>query len=263
MKKIIFILLLLIVLNGCTVNEGKIPASTPPVVINEKVEEEDVVEIDEDSVDNNVVDNEEQHSVINVDEPIKSEGISQNNEAASNVAEDNQKIIDENEVVEEQSSKEMEEEPATSGNLLKVSGLTENELSLSLEELKALDELIFEADFYSLNSFGTTGYTHFKGINLWQLLEKKALIKNEATVVTVVAQDGYKMQFTVEQVKKQDYIDETNSEAKYPMIVAWEENGEEYTPDKGAPFKLVVGQKEAGDTNKPQWVSNIDSIVVE
>lgn len=263
MKNIIFILLLLIVLNGCTVNEGKIPASTPPEVINEKVEEEDVVEIDEDSVDNNVVDNEEQHSVINVDEPVKSEGISQNNEAASNVAEDNQKITDENEVVEEQSSVAIEEEPATSGNLLKISGLTENELSLSLEELKAMDELIFEDDFYSLNSFGTTGYTHFKGINLWQLLEKKALIKNEATVVTVVAQDGYKMQFTVEQVKKQDYIDETNPEAKYPMIVAWEENGEEYSPDKGAPFKLVVGQKEAGDTNKPQWVSNIDSIVVE
>jgi DMSO/TMAO reductase YedYZ molybdopterin-dependent catalytic subunit len=263
MKNIIFILLLLIVLNGCSVDEGKIPASTPPEVINEKIEEEDVVEIDEDSVDNKVVDNEEQHSVINVDEPIKSEGISQNNEAASNVAEDNQKITDENEVVEEQSSVEIEEEPATSGYLLKISGLTDNELSLSLEELKAMDELIFEADFYSLNSFGTTGYTHFKGINLWGLLEKKALIKNEASVVTVVAQDGYKIQFTVEQVKKQDYIDETNAETKYPMIVAWEENGEEYSQDKGAPFKLVVGQKEAGDINKPQWVSNIDSIVVE
>ena len=71
------------------------------------------------------------------------------------------------------------------------------------------------------------------------------------------------MEFTLEQVKRQDYIDETNPVAKYPMIIAWEENDEEYNSKEGAPYKLVVGQKEAGDVNKPQWVSNIDRIVIE
>ena len=71
------------------------------------------------------------------------------------------------------------------------------------------------------------------------------------------------MEFTVDQVKKQDYMDETNPDNKYPMIIAWEENGEEYDTEEGAPFKLVVGQKQAGDVNKPQWVSNIDKIVIE
>jgi hypothetical protein len=35
-------------------------------------------------------------------------------------------------------------------------------------------------------------------------------------------------------------MDETNPENKYPMIIAWEENGEEYSLDEGNPYKLVV-----------------------
>lgn len=146
---------------------------------------------------------------------------------------------------------------------LKIEGEIANELSLSLDELKAMENLIFEGDFYSLNSFGTTEHTNFKGINLWRLLKDKAQISQDATKVTIVATDGYSMEFAVEQVKKQDYIDETNPDAKFPMIIAWGENGEEYDSEEGPPFKLVVGQKEPGDVNKPQWVSNIDKIVVE
>lgn len=125
-----------------------------------------------------------------------------------------------------------------------------------------MTDIIFEADFYSLNSFGTTGYTHFKGLVLWDLLEQKALIKNEASKISIIAQDGYIVEFTAEQVKM-EYMDETNPDNKYPMIIAWEENGQEYTIDEGNPYKLVVGQKESGDVNKPQWVSNIDIILVE
>lgn len=146
---------------------------------------------------------------------------------------------------------------------LKIEGKIANELSLSLDELKAMENLIFEGDFYSLNSFGTTEHTNFKGINLWGLLKDKAQISQDTTKVTIVATDGYSMEFAVEQVKKQDYIDETNPDAKFPMIIAWGENGEEYDSEEGPPFKLVVGQKEPGDVNKPQWVSNIDKIVVE
>lgn len=146
---------------------------------------------------------------------------------------------------------------------LKIEGLADKHINVSLDELKAMRDMIYEADFYSLNSFGTTGYTHFKGVNLWSLLESNSLISDEASKVLVVAQDGYKMEFAIEQVKRQDYIDETNPDAKHPIIIAWEENGEEYSSKEGSPFKLVVGQKEAGDVNKPQWVSNIDKIVIE
>lgn len=157
-----------------------------------------------------------------------------------------------------------ESEDAQEGdnNVLKIKGLLENELKLTLNDLKAMKDIIFEADFYSLNSYGTTGYTHFKGVKLWELLEKKALIKPEAAKITITAQDGYSMEFTIEQVKM-EYMDETNPDNKYPMIIAWDENDKEYSTDDGAPYKLVVGQKEPGDVNKPQWVSNIDVIVIE
>lgn len=46
------------------------------------------------------------------------------------------------------------------------------------------------------------------------------------------------------------------------MIIAWEEKGIEYDVADGPPYKLIVGQK-PGDVNKPQWVSNIDRIIVE
>ena len=165
-------------------------------------------------------------------------------------------------IEEELAQEETEELQKDENNILKIEGLVENQLKLPLHELKTLNDIIFEADFYSLNSFGTTGYTHFKGVKLWDLLEQNALIKAEASKVSIVAQDGYSMEFTLDQVKM-DYMDETNPDNKYPMIIAWEENGEEYSTDEGAPYKLVVGQKEPGDVNKPQWVSNIDVIIIE
>ena len=165
-------------------------------------------------------------------------------------------------IEEELAQEETEELQKDENNILKIEGLVENQLKLPLHELKTLNDIIFEADFYSLNSFGTTGYTHFKGVKLWDLLEQNALIKAEASKISIVAQDGYSMEFTLDQVKM-DYMDETNPDNKYPMIIAWEENGEEYSTDEGAPYKLVVGQKEPGDVNKPQWVSNIDVIIIE
>lgn len=165
-------------------------------------------------------------------------------------------------VIEEPSQEPSKAVQEDENNILKIKGLVTNEQKLSLKDLKSMNDIIFEADFYSLNSYGTRGYTHFKGVKLWDLLETKALIKPEASKITITAEDGYSMEFTIDQVKM-EYIDETNPDMKYPMIIAWEEKGEEYSTDEGAPYKLVVGQKEPGDVNKPQWVSNIDVIIIE
>ncbi len=160
-----------------------------------------------------------------------------------------------------------EENPPTqeaeAANTLKIQGSVTNKIAFTLDELKSMKDIIFEDEFYSLNSFGTTGHTRFKGVKLWSLLERKAKLSSKASKITVIAADGYRMEFTLEEVMKQDYMDETNPAKKFPMIIAWEEKGQEYDPAKGAPYKLVVGQREAGDVNKPQWVSNIDRIIVE
>ena len=148
-------------------------------------------------------------------------------------------------------------------NTLKVQGNVSNELSLSLAELQDYTDIGFSGTYYSLNSFGTTQHTDFKGVNLWLLLKDKAGISDSATTVKVIAVDGYEMQFSIAQVKRSDYIDETDQDVKLPVIIAWQENGEDYSINDGPPYKLVIGQKEPGDVNKPQWVSNIDKIIVE
>lgn len=163
----------------------------------------------------------------------------------------------------EEPAKTPSPEESTVENALKVQGNIGKELVLTLDDLKSLSDIIFEDEYYSLNNFGTTDHTLFKGVKLWPLLEEKAQISEGAAKVSLVATDGYQVEFSVDQVKKQDYMDETQPDKKFPMIIAWEENGQEYDPEEGPPFKLIVGQVEPGDINKPQWVSNIDKIVVE
>lgn len=134
-------------------------------------------------------------------------------------------------------------------------------ITLTLDELKAMTDAYYEDDYFSLNSYGTKEYFSFKGIKLSAVLEN-AGIKESAAALRFIASDGYEFEMTVEQALKEDYMDEQNPDKRYPVIIAWHENGKDYDASKGAPFRLVIGQKEPGDVNKPQWVQNIAKITV-
>jgi len=272
MKKIknlfVLVLLILVVITGCSPKNdnvtSRVPGDVEEQIINlknnEEIEAKNEVEHKND-VEINEVANEESNSKEETNNTVDKTSDSINNNDAENnniVKIENE---EENQVVKTTEDVFIEEE--TDDITLKIEGNVGKELKFTLEELKAMNDIVFEADFFSLNSFGTKKYFHFKGVNLWSLLEQKCEISDDATSVSIIAEDGYEMVFTVEQVKKQDYIDEQNPEILYPMIIAWEEDKVEYDVSEGAPFKLVVGQNEAGDVNKPQWVSNIDKIVVE
>jgi len=147
-------------------------------------------------------------------------------------------------------------------SLLKIEGSgIEKAVTLSLDELKSMIDAYYENDYFSLNSYGTKEYFFFKGVKLGALLEK-AGIKENTSGLTFIASDGYKFELTLEQALKIDYIDEQDPDKKYPVIIAWHENGKDYDASKGAPFRLVIGQKEPGDVNKPQWVQNVAKIIV-
>jgi DMSO/TMAO reductase YedYZ molybdopterin-dependent catalytic subunit len=139
----------------------------------------------------------------------------------------------------------------------------ESKVLFTLEDLKSMDEGIVEADYFSINSYGTKAYFHFKGISLGYLLKEKVYLKDDASKATFLAEDGYTVEYTLEEVLRDDYIDEQNPGNKYEMILAWEENGKEYNLEVGNPFRLVVGQKEAGDVNKPNWVANVKTIRID
>lgn len=138
----------------------------------------------------------------------------------------------------------------------------EKEITLSLNDLKAMTDAYFEDDFYSLNSYGTREHFHFKGVKVKAILDQAGL-KSSATKIKFVASDGYAQELSVELALKEDYIDQDNPDKKFPVIIAWHENGKDFDAKKGAPFRLVVGQKEIDDMNKPQWVSNIAKIIVD
>lgn len=139
----------------------------------------------------------------------------------------------------------------------------ESQVCLTLDELKSMTGDLVEADYFSVNTYGTEEYFHFKGVWVWAILEQKVLLKAEAESVSFIAEDGYTVTYTLEEVRRDDYMDQQNPETKYKMILAWEENHEAYDPAEGNPFRLVNGQKEPGDVNKPLWVRQVQKIVVE
>ncbi|MGI6066082.1 MAG: molybdopterin-dependent oxidoreductase [Bacillota bacterium] len=139
----------------------------------------------------------------------------------------------------------------------------EEKAAFTLDELKVMEEGLVEADYLAINSYGTKEYFHFKGVWIWYVLQKKVSLKEDASKVSFIAEDGYKVEYSIKDVKKEDYIDEQNLQAKYKMILAWEEDGREYDMKHGNPFQLVVGQKAPGDVNKPYWVRNIKTIRID
>ncbi len=150
------------------------------------------------------------------------------------------------------------------GTVLIVEGdAVEARMSFTLEELKAAEEGLVEADYFGINSYGSKGYSHFRGIWIGYLLRNLVGLQDDASLVSFIAEDGYQVEFSLEDVVKEDYIDEQNPSVKLKMILAWEENGTESDPQTGYPLQLVVGQREPGDVNKPYWVRNVNTIRVD
>ena len=119
----------------------------------------------------------------------------------------------------------------------------ESKVYFTLEEIQSMEEGLIEADYFSLNSYGTKEYFHFKGIWLGYLLQEKVSLKDHASEVTFIAEDDYTVKLTLADTLKEDYIDEQNPEIKHKVILAWEEDGREYDPQKGNPFSWSLGNR--------------------
>lgn len=139
----------------------------------------------------------------------------------------------------------------------------EEAVELSLGDLKRMTDALVEDDYFSINTYGTEEYYHFKGAWVWAVLEEKVSLKEGASEVSFVSEDGYTVTYTLEEVQREDYLDQQNPEKTFKMILAWEENHEPYDVSNGSPIRLVNGQTEPGDVNKPRWVRQIEKIIVE
>lgn len=269
---IMLLILTLLLVTACS--SGK----TPPVDVEnsgEVIKVEQVDDIEEDSKDR--AEDEENEEIASSDKVVESgdegeedneKSEEQSNSQTSNNTESEKDNSIATENTEAKTPLEEETEKATGEKLedtvaLEVSGTgVDKPIKISLEDMKTMKNYYFEDNFFSLNSYGTTEYFAFKGIKLKGLLEKAGL-KKDAKIVSFVASDGYEVQLTIEEALKEDYIGEQDSSKRYPVIIAWHENGKDYNAEKGMPFRLVIGQIEPSDVNKPQWVQNIAKIIVD
>lgn len=137
------------------------------------------------------------------------------------------------------------------------------ETKVTLAELKEMEAGLVEEQYFSLNSYGTRAHTRFKGVRVWYIIQQVAALRDSAATVSFSGEDGYRVSYTLEEVQRDDYLDETDPSARLPMILAWEEEGSEFAVSLGNPFQLVVGQKEPGDINKPYWVRNVRTIIID
>lgn len=137
------------------------------------------------------------------------------------------------------------------------------ETRLTLKDLKAMEEGLVEDEYFSINTYGTREQTAFKGVWVWYVLQNSVELSEEASTVRFIAEDGYKVEYTLEEVARSDYLDEQDPEKKLKLILAWEQDGKAFDPQAGNPLQLVVGQREPGDVNKPFWVRNVETIVID
>ncbi len=137
-----------------------------------------------------------------------------------------------------------------------------NAMTFTLSDLKGMSEGLVSDNYFSLGRGVVEEYTEFKGVSLLYLLNKAGLQSNASRVI-VKAEDGYTQMFTLDEVKKEDYISQKDPNKKYKMIIAFSEKGKEYDPAKGNPFRLVVGQVGEMDFNKQRWVRYVKTIKVE
>jgi hypothetical protein len=156
-----------------------------------------------------------------------------------------------------------EKEKTPSGLLVIEGDAVEDKVSFTLDELKSMPEGIVEADYFGINSYGTKGYSHFKGIWIGYILNEKVALKANASRVTIIAEDDYRVEYSLEEIMREDYIDEQNPEARLKIILAWEENGRELKSEMGSPLQLVMGQRHPGDVNKPYWVRYVKTIRID
>ena len=83
------------------------------------------------------------------------------------------------------------------------------------------------------------------------MLEEQIDLKKTPSTVTIIAEDGYRQRFSIDEVKSY-YMDETDPNNKLKMIIAWEEDGKQYDL-KTLPFRLIMGQSLLKNT-AAKWV---------
>lgn len=150
-------------------------------------------------------------------------------------------------------------------------GLTE-EKKLTVGELEKMSEGYFTGT-YTMRTLVEPHDEIYTGIDLYWLLNNKLGLKPTAKAVRVICADGVSMEFSLDEVKKADYVNETDG-GRLKFILAFAKKDVPLVPDAaspgfkkdtgnvGGPLRLVVGQVKEGERNSPKWLQNVTTVKV-
>jgi DMSO/TMAO reductase YedYZ molybdopterin-dependent catalytic subunit len=125
---------------------------------------------------------------------------------------------------------------------LRLSGLVANEVSLSYDELKAMQDIDVTADMHCV-----TGWTTLD--NIWTGVSFRRLVElcrpaPEAAWVISRADHGYTANLSLQSMLDED------------VLAAWAHKGEDLTSEHGYPLRLVVPKRYAWKSTK--WLRQLE-----
>ena len=156
----------------------------------------------------------------------------------------------------------------------------------AISELEGKQTIAFTGDYSLRNKSGDVTQQRFRGIDLYALLTSPAVgLKSNADKVIFKDGTGDAYELTLSQVRKNNYINSVTGAGDLPVILAYGASSVENTdPEDGlplvpknsteeqgynaaygnddGPIRLVIGQTDAEDTNKPNCRRDIVSIEV-
>lgn len=144
-------------------------------------------------------------------------------------------------------------DPATvPSNQILVYGNILNRRSFTVDQLKSIKRF---SGTYRWSKEGTTGTATCQGIPFDYLLENVAGLLPGASGVDVVASDGFKQSFTLEDVRL--------TPNGLPFLLAWNVDGP-LTPEPGrGPIMTIVPQHDPKDGNREFWIRNVRVVQVK
>ena len=137
------------------------------------------------------------------------------------------------------------------------------EITYSRADLEALKG-VAEQHYYSLsNNYPTEKVEYAYGIPLLYLLSQAGL-KDEARLITVTAADGYKREFTVQELlyAPRYYFPATGEKRPVPAMVCLKSGADGAGSLVAGDMRLIMGQRARGEQNNPWFVKYLATIEV-
>ena len=137
------------------------------------------------------------------------------------------------------------------------------EITYSRAQIEALTGVIEQHIYSSANNFPTEKTEYAAGVPLLYLLQQAGL-KDSAQTITFTASDGYKRDFTLQELlhTPRYYFPAAGEKKPVPAMVCLQSSEKGFSALEKLDFKLIMGQRARGEQNNPWFVKYLSVIEV-